>query len=212
MNIIEKIESIGIVPVVTISDPDKAVPLGKALAAGGIPCVEITLRTAEGEECIRRIAAELPDMLVGAGTVLSAGQAERAVDAGARFIVSPGFSPVTAKWCIENKMLYFPGCMTPTEMEAAMELGYTALKFFPAEQAGGIKYLKTVATPYQMLRFMPSGGISSGNLAEYMAFSKVFACGGSWMVTKELIDTGRFDEITRLCIDAKEIVDNARKG
>jgi len=149
-------------------------------------------------------------VLVGAGPVRWVIQAECAVKAGARFIVSPGFNPALAKYCKENQIPYFPGCMTPTEMEAAMEFGYTALKFFPAEQAGGLKFLKAVSAPYTMLRFMPTGGITPENLPEYAAFLKVFACGGSWMVTKELIDNNNFIEVTRLCKEAKKIVDTAR--
>jgi len=208
--ILTQIQQIGVVPVIAISDVDKAVPMAKALIAGGVHCAEVTFRTAEGEEAIRRIAKEVPEMLVGAGTVLSVEQVKKAVDAGAKFTVSPGFSPRVTEYCVKNHILHFPGCATPTEMEAAMEFGLNVLKFFPAEQAGGLAYIKAVAAPYTKLRFMPTGGISPKNLASYMAFPKILACGGSWMVSKELLDEGNFYEIARLCKEAVEIVKSAR--
>lgn len=208
--ILKQIERIGVVPVIALSDVEKAVPLARALAAGGIPCAEVTFRTAEGEECIRRIAAELPEILVGAGTVLSPEQADKAVKAGAKFVVSPGLNPRVVKHCVYSGIAIAPGCATPSDMEAAMELGLHAVKFFPAEQAGGLAYIKAVAAPYPKLRFMPTGGISAENLGKYAAFDRVFACGGSWMVKKELLDAGNYEEITRLCREAAEIVKNAR--
>ena len=208
--ILKQVEQIGIVPVIAISDIEKAVPLAKALLAGGLPCAEVTFRTKEGEESIRRIAAEVPQILLGAGTVLSTEQVDNAVNAGAKFIVSPGFNPKVAGYCVEKGIPIVPGCATPSEMEAAMELGLDAVKFFPAEQAGGLSYIKAVAAPYSGLRFMPTGGISPDNLGKYMGFRKIVACGGSWMVKKELIDTGDFDTITRLCVEAVQIVRNAR--
>lgn len=204
-SMLSKIGQIGIVPVIAISDVEKAVPLAKALAAGGIPCAEITFRTAEGEEAIRRIAREVPEVLVGAGTVLTTEQADRAIDAGARFIVTPGFNPRVVDHCLAKGMPITPGCSTPSDMEQAIERGLEVVKFFPAEQSGGLAYIKAVAAPYSMLRFMPTGGISAKNLKEYLSFNKVLACGGSWMVRKELIDAGRFDEITRLCVEAVAI-------
>jgi len=208
--VLKQIEKIGVVPVIMLSDVEKAVPLARALAAGGIPCAEVTFRTAEGEACIRRIAAELPELLLGAGTVLTTEQADRAVQAGAKFVVSPGFNPRVVQHCVDNGILITPGCATPSDMEAAMEMGLDAVKFFPAEQAGGLAYIKAVAAPYAGLRFMPTGGISAANLGAYVAFSKVFACGGSWMVQKQMIDAGDFDEITRLCKEAVQIVKRAR--
>jgi 2-dehydro-3-deoxyphosphogluconate aldolase/(4S)-4-hydroxy-2-oxoglutarate aldolase len=210
MNILEQIGAIGVVPVIAISDAEKAVPLAKALKEGGIPCAEVTFRTKEGEECIRRIAKELPDILVGAGTVLTKEQVDRAIDAGAKFIVSPGFNPNVVGYCVDKGIPVVPGCSTPSDMEAAMEFGLDAVKFFPAEQAGGLAYIKACAAPYTKLRFMPTGGISAQNLGKYMEFNKVLACGGSWMVAKELIDAGKFPEITRLCKQAVEIVRTAR--
>jgi len=208
--IFKRIKETGIIPVITISDADKAVPLAKALLAGGIPCAEVTLRTAQGEECIRRIRAEVPQILVGAGTVLTAEQARIAADAGAMFVVSPGFNPKVAAFCVNNGIHIIPGCSTPTEMEAAMELGIDVIKFFPAEQAGGLEYIKAVAAPYTGLGFIPTGGVNAGNLGKYMAFDRILACGGSWMASKELIDEGNYTEITRISREAVQIVRNAR--
>jgi len=209
-DILKQIGEIGIVPVIAISDVEKAVPLAKALLAGGIPCAEVTFRTAEGEECIRRIAAEVPEVLVGAGTVLKTEQVDRAIKAGAKFLVSPGFNPKVVSYCMEKGALMVPGCSSPSDMEAAMEFGLDTVKFFPAEQAGGLAYIKACAAPYTGLRFMPTGGISAGNIGKYLAFDRIVACGGSWMVTKDLIDSGNFDEITRLCKEAVQIVKDAR--
>jgi len=209
-NIISKINEIGIVPVIAISDVEKAVPLANALIAGEIPCAEITFRTAEGEECIRRIAAEVPDIIVGAGTVLSIEQAERAKKAGAKFVVSPGFNPRVVFYCIENEIPIIPGCANPSDMEAVMEFGLDTIKFFPAEQAGGLAYIKACAAPYPNLKFMPTGGINAKNIGTYIAFNKVIACGGSWMVSKELIETGDYSEITRLCKEAVQIIKKVR--
>lgn len=203
--VLVKIGEIGVVPVIAISDVEKAVSLAKALRAGGIPCAEITFRTAEGEEAIRRISKELPDVLVGAGTVLTIDQVDRAADAGAKFIVTPGFNPKVVDHAIAKGIPITPGCSTPSDMEQAIERGLEVVKFFPAEQSGGLQYIKAVAAPYSMLRFMPTGGIGPGNLREYLAFNKVLACGGSWMVKKELIDEGRFDEIERLSAEAVAI-------
>jgi len=208
--ILNRIKEIGIVPVISISDVEKAVPLAKALIAGGIPCAEITFRTAEGEECIRRIAVQLPEVLLGAGTILSKDQARRARDAGAKFVVSPGFNSKVVKYCVKNGILMIPGCSTPTDMEAAMGFGLDTVKFYPAELGGGLPYIKACAAPYPGLKFMPSGGINAENIGKYMAFNKVVACGGSWMVSKELLDAGNFDEITRLSKIAVQIVQEAR--
>ena len=200
--ILEQISKVGIVPVIKIDDVEKAVPLAKALIAGGIPCAEITFRTAEGEEAIRRIAAEKLDILLGAGTVLTTEQVDRAIDAGATFIVSPGFNPTVVDYCVKKGILITPGCSTPSDMERAMEAGLEVVKFFPAEQAGGLPFIKAVAAPYTKLKFMPTGGVSTSNLNEYLAFDKIVACGGSWMVKPELLNAGKFDEIAQLCRDA----------
>ena len=208
--ILKQINEIGIVPVIALSDAEKAVPLAKALLAGGIPCAEITFRTAEGLESIRRIAANVPKILVGAGTVLKKEQADQAIEAGAKFIVSPGFNPKIVSYCLEKNAVITPGCMSPSDMEAALEFGLEVVKFFPAEQAGGLNFIKAVAAPYSGLKFMPTGGISAGNLGKYLAFDRIIACGGSWMVTKDLIDRGDFDEITRLCKEAVKIKEEVR--
>ncbi len=172
---LEQIGQIGVIPVIAINNADKAVPLARVLQNGGLPCAEVTFRTAEGEEAIRRIAAEVPGVLVGAGTVLTIEQADRAAAAGARFVVSPGFNPKVVEHCIRRGIPIVPGCSTPSDMEQASERGLSVVKFFPAEQAGGLAYLKAVAAPYGMLRFMPTGGIGPGNLAAYLAFDKVLA-------------------------------------
>jgi len=200
--ILEKIEKIGIVPVIAINDVEKAVPLAKALEAGGIPCAEVTFRTAQGEEAIRRIAAEMPDVLVGAGTVLTCEQVDRAIGAGAKFIVSPGFNPKVVGYCIQKGIPVTPGCANPSDIEQALEAGLDVVKFFPAEQAGGLDYIKAISAPYPSLKFMPTGGINAGNIAKYIAFEKILACGGSWMVTAELVNSGNFEKITALSREA----------
>lgn len=205
----DTIAGIGIVPVIAIKDIEKAVPLAQALLRGGIPCAEVTFRTAEGEEAIRRMVAEVPEVLVGAGTVLTPQQAERALAAGAKFAVSPGFNPKVVDRCLEIGLPILPGCATPTDMEQAIERGLTVVKFFPAGPSGGLPYIKAVAAPYPMLRFMPTGGVGPGNLGEYLAFEKVLACGGSWMVKPELVEEGRFDAIEQLCREAVAIAKKA---
>jgi 2-dehydro-3-deoxyphosphogluconate aldolase/(4S)-4-hydroxy-2-oxoglutarate aldolase len=200
--IAESLQKIGIVPVIKIDDPARAVPLAQALIKGGIPCAEITFRTAQGDEAIRRIKAEVPDILVGAGTVLTAEQVDRAVDAGAAFAVSPGFNPATVERCREKGIPIFPGCSTPSDVEIALEAGLTDLKFFPAEQAGGLDYIKALCGPFPQVRFMPTGGINASNIASYLAFEKILACGGSWMVAADLLNAGNYEGITALCKEA----------
>ena len=200
--ILEQVQKVGIVPVIAIEDANQAPALARALLAGGLPVAEVTFRTAAGEEAIRQIAAEVPEVLVGAGTVLNASQAQAAMRAGARFIVSPGLDIETVHWCRGAGLPIFPGCATPGEMQAALNNGLTHIKFFPAEQAGGLAYLKAVSAAYPVLRFMPTGGIGPKNLREYLAFEKIFACGGSWMCPKDLIGAGKWDEITQLCREA----------
>jgi 2-dehydro-3-deoxyphosphogluconate aldolase/(4S)-4-hydroxy-2-oxoglutarate aldolase len=200
--IIESLGKIGLVPVIKIDDAANAVPLAKALEAGGIPCAELTFRTAAGEEAIRRISAEVPSVLVGAGTVLSVDQVDRAIAAGAKFIVSPGLNPRVVSHCIQRGIPVVPGCANPSDIEQAIELGLGVVKFFPAEQAGGLDYIKAIAAPYPNLKFMPTGGINPGNLGKYIAFDKVLACGGSWMVGADLINAGDFGKITALCKEA----------
>jgi len=184
--ILEQLGKIGIVPVIKIDDAAKAVPLAKALIAGGIPCAEVTFRTSEGEEAIRRINKEVPDILLGAGTVLTIDQVDRAIAAGAKFIVSPGLNPKVLNYCIGKGIPHTPGCSNPSDIEIALEAGLDVIKFFPAEQSGGLAYIKAVAAPYPNLKFMPTGGINADNIATYLAYEKINACGGSWMVKDEL--------------------------
>ena len=200
--VLEKLEKIGIVPVIKIDDAEKAVPLARALAAGGIPCAEVTFRTAQGAAAIKKITAEVPEVLVGAGTVLSTAQVDQALEAGADFIVSPGLNPKVVAYCVEKGVPVTPGCSSPSDMEQALELGLEVVKFFPAEQAGGLEYIKAVSAPYHGLKFMPTGGINAANIAGYIAFDKVLACGGSWMVGADLINSGSFDRITALSREA----------
>ncbi|MDR3248326.1 MAG: bifunctional 4-hydroxy-2-oxoglutarate aldolase/2-dehydro-3-deoxy-phosphogluconate aldolase [Treponema sp.] len=200
--VLEELGKIGIIPVIKIDDPGKAVPLAKALIAGGIPCAEITFRTAQGEEAIRRISAEVPESLVGAGTVLTTEQVDRAIKAGAKYIVSPGYNPKVVNYCLEKGIPVTPGCSNPSDFEQAIEAGLEVVKFFPAEQSGGIDYIKAVAAPYTSLKFIPTGGINAANIGKYIAYDKILACGGTWMVGADLINSGDFDKITALSREA----------
>lgn len=196
--ILEKISKIGIVPVIALENAEDAAPLAKALCDGGLPCAEVTFRTAAAEASIRIIATQFPDMLVGAGTVLTTDQVDRAMEAGAKFIVSPGLNPKIVKYCIDKNIIVLPGCTNPSDIEQAIELGLTAVKFFPAEASGGLNMIKAMAAPYTMMKFMPTGGISPANLNTYLDFPKIIACGGSWMVSNDLIKSKNFSEITAL--------------
>lgn len=196
--VLKRISDIGIVPVIAIDDAKKAVPLAKALVAGGLPVAEVTFRTAAGEEAIRTISREVPEMLVGAGTVLTREQVDRALAAGAQFIVSPGFNPGTVTYGLSKGALMIPGTATPGEMEQAMALGLEVVKFFPAEQNGGVAKLKALAGPYKTLKWMPTGGVNAKNLADYLSFDQIVACGGTWMVKGELLQREDWDEVTRL--------------
>ncbi|GHV71046.1 hypothetical protein AGMMS49928_21210 [Spirochaetia bacterium] len=198
----EELEKIGIVPVIKIDDVEKAAPLARALAAGGIPAAEVTFRTAQGEEAIRRINRDVPEILLGAGTVLSVEQVDRAIDAGAKFIVSPGLNPRVVSHCLKKNIPVIPGCANPSDIEQALELGLDVVKFFPAEQSGGLEYIKAVAAPYPTVKFMPTGGINASNIAKYISYDKILACGGSWMVGADLINSGNFEKITALCREA----------
>lgn len=199
---LSSIASIGIVPVIKLNDAKDAVPLAQALYDGGLPAAEVTFRTACAAESIERICKALPDVLVGAGTVLTTQQADDAAAAGARFIVSPGLNPTVVRHCVQKGIPILPGCANPGDIERAIELGLEVVKFFPAEQAGGIGMIKALAAPYTGISFLPTGGIGPNNLNDYLSFSKVIACGGSWMVKEELIAEGRFDEITLLAREA----------
>lgn len=200
--VLEKIQKLGIVPVVVLNSVDEAVPVAKALCDGGLPVAEVTFRTDAAEESIRVIKQTFPHMLVGAGTVLTTDQAERAIAAGAEFIVSPGFNPTVVKYCIEKGVLITPGCNNPSAMESALELGLDVVKFFPAEASGGLKAIKAMAAPYVNLKFMPTGGINADNINEYLAYPRVIACGGSWMVSSDLVKNREFDRIAELTREA----------
>ncbi|MCF0131959.1 MAG: bifunctional 4-hydroxy-2-oxoglutarate aldolase/2-dehydro-3-deoxy-phosphogluconate aldolase [Pseudobutyrivibrio sp.] len=198
MSVIDEIYKIGIVPVIALDDAKDAEPLAKALCEGGLPCAEVTFRTAAAEESIRIMATKFPNMLVGAGTVLTTEQVDRAVGAGAKFIVSPGLNPEVVKYCVGKNIPVIPGTANPSDVEAALSLGLDVVKFFPAEQAGGINYIKAIAAPYTKVRFMPTGGVNADNLKDYLDFNKIVACGGTWMCKKDLITNGEFDKIAEL--------------
>ena len=208
--VLKQMSEFGIIPVVVLNDTKDAEPLGKALVEGGIPCAEVTFRTDAAEESIRIMSEKFPEMLVGAGTILTTEQVDRAVAAGAKFIVSPGLNPKVVKYCVEKNIPVTPGIITPGEMEQAIELGLEVVKFFPAESFGGLKTIKSMAAPYNKMMFMPTGGINPENVKEYLKFDKILACGGSWMVAGNLVKEGKFDEITRLVAEAKEIVKEIR--
>ena len=210
--IFEQFSKIGIIPVVVLDDPKDAAELGKALCENGLPCAEVTFRTAAAEETIRVMSKEFPDMLVGAGTVLTKEQVDRAIDAGAKFIVSPGLNPKIVQYCLDKSIPITPGTQTPSEMEQALELGLKVVKFFPAEPAGGLAMIKAVAAPYVDLKFMPTGGINAKNVRDYLAYNKIIACGGSWMVKKDLITGGKWDELGKLVKEAADIVKEIRGG
>lgn len=188
-----------IIPVVTIKDPGDAVPLAAALSAGGIPAAEVTFRAAGAERSIRAMREAFPEILVGAGTVLTPEQAELARQAGAKFIVSPGLDPDTVRFCQKAGLPVFPGCATATEVQQALRLGLSALKFFPAEAAGGLKTLKALAAPFPQVLWMPTGGINPGNLEQYLGFSKLLACGGSFLATGADVEAKDWEKITAVC-------------
>ena len=206
----EKIAELGVVPVVVLEDAKDAAPLAKALVEGGLPCAEVTFRTAAAEESIKLMTAEYPDMFVGAGTVLTIDQVERAVAAGAKFIVSPGFDPEIVDYCLEKEIPVFPGCITPSEVAQAVKRGLKVVKFFPAEQFGGVATIKAMAAPYVGLKFMPTGGVNAKNLESYLGCDKIIACGGSWMVKGDLVKAGKFDEIKDLTAEAVKLVAEIR--
>ncbi|MDB2686722.1 bifunctional 4-hydroxy-2-oxoglutarate aldolase/2-dehydro-3-deoxy-phosphogluconate aldolase [Mariniblastus sp.] len=204
-DIVNQIEKLKVVPVIAIQDLNDAEHLADALTAGGIPCAEITLRTDAGLATIE-LLAKRSDFLVGAGTVHNADQAQAVIDAGAKFVVAPGFNPKTVSKCIEQQVPIFPGISSPTDLEQALEFGLDVVKFFPAEAMGGVKTLKALHGPYHTLRFMPTGGVSMANLKDYLSLPFVIGCGGSWMAKGDLIAAGRFDEITRLSAETMTMV------
>ena len=207
--VLTRIGQLKIVPVIAIEDAGSASAMGDALVAGGLPLAEVTFRTAGAEQAIRTLAGR-KDILVGAGTVLNVDTVKRAVDAGAKFIVSPGFNPKVVGWCVGNGVPITPGTATPTDIEMALDFGLNVVKFFPCEALGGLKMLKAVAAPYGMMQFIPTGGIDAGNLAEYLKFPKILACGGSWMVSMELLAEKQWGRVTELTRQAVGIADSVR--
>lgn len=208
-----KISSIGVVPVIKLNNPERdAAPLAKALCEGGVPVAEVTFRAEGADKAIKIMREECPDMLVGAGTVLTTEQVDKAISAGTQFIVTPGFDPEIVAYCVEKNMPIYPGCTTPTDYHAALKFGLEVLKFFPAEQSGGLAKIKAMSAPFPMFKVMPTGGISLKNLKEYISAPQIAACGGSYMVTADLIDSGNWEEITRLCRESVEIVKEARNN
>ena len=205
-----KISALGVVPVVVLQDAKDAVPLAKALCQGGLPCAEVTFRTAAAAESIQKMTQEFPEMLVGAGTVLTTEQVDAAVAAGAKFIVSPGFDPEIVDYCLEKQIPVFPGCITPSEVAQAVKRGLRVVKFFPAQQFGGVATIKALAAPYVGLKFMPTGGVSAKNLREFLECKSIAACGGSWMVKGDLIEAGNFEEIERLTAEAVKLAAEIR--
>ena len=203
MDMLEKLSRAGIVPVIKVEDANDAVPLCKALANGGLPVAEITFRSAAAEEAIRRVHEELPDVMLGAGTVLTADQVDRAVAAGAAYIVSPGLNPDVVKHCLNRGIPVVPGCANPSDIEVALSLGLQTVKFFPAEALGGLNLIKAMSAPYGNVRFLPTGGVSEANLLDYLSFSKIVACGGSWMVDQKAIaakDWKKIETLTRSAV------------
>ena len=196
--VLEEISKIGIVPVIALDKVEDAEPLAKALVEGGLLCAEVTFRTDAAEESIRIMASKFPELLVGAGTVLTTDQVDRAVNAGAKFIVSPGLNPKVVKYCVDKGIPVTPGTANPSDVEVAIELGLEVVKFFPAEAAGGLNMIKSMAAPYTNMKFMPTGGINAANLTSYLDFGKIIACGGSWMVNKDMLKNGDFDGIKKL--------------
>ena len=207
---LKRIEGFGVVPVVVLNDAKDAAPLAKALCEGGLPCAEVTFRTEAAEESIRIMTEQFPEMLIGAGTVLTIDQVDRAVGAGAKFIVSPGFDPEIVDYCISKNIVVLPGCVTPSEVIQAVKRGLEVIKFFPAEQYGGVATLKALSAAFPKARFMPTGGVSAKNLAEYLGFKKIVACGGSWMVKGDLVAAGEFDKIKEMTAEAVALVKEIR--
>ena len=208
-----KISQVGCVPVIKLTNPQRdAAGLSDALCAGGVPIAEITFRAAGADEAMRIMLQRHPEMLVGAGTVLTTEQVDRTIAAGGCFVVTPGLDPEIVKYCQEKGITCFPGCTTPTDYHVAYKLGLEVLKFFPAEQSGGLAKIKAMAAPFPMFKVMPTGGVSLKNLAEYAASPIIAACGGSYMCPDKLITEGKWDEITELCRKSVEIVREARNG
>ena len=209
-NIMVQIEKTGVIPVVVINDVEDAEPLAQALCEGGLPCAEVTFRTAAAEESIRKMTDIYPDMLIGAGTVLTTEQVDRTVAAGAKFIVSPGFDPEVVDYCILKQIPVFPGCITPSEVAQAVKRGLKVVNFFPAAQFGGVSTIQALTAPYVGLKFMPTGGVNAKNLADYLQCKSIIACGGSWMVKSDLIKAGEFEKIKDMTKEAVSLVNEIR--
>jgi 2-dehydro-3-deoxyphosphogluconate aldolase/(4S)-4-hydroxy-2-oxoglutarate aldolase len=204
-DVLERLGQIRIVPVVVLENAAQAKPLAEALLAGGLPCAEVTFRTSAAAEAIK-IFSTYKEICLGAGTVLSVDQVKSAVDSGATFIVSPGFNPKVVRYCVEQRIPITPGICTPTEIEMGLDFGLNIFKFFPAEAYGGLKTLKAISAPFSMIKFIPTGGIDANNVRDYLSTKQVYACGGSWMVTKEMISNRKFNEVTALAKEAVNIV------
>lgn len=210
MNTADRMRQTGVVPVVVLDDAKDAVPTAKALLAGGVDVMEITFRTAAAADSIKAVSESCPDMLVGAGTVVTLDQCKQALECGAQFIVSPGLDPEVVSWCVERNVPITPGCVTPTEIIAAMKLGLNVVKFFPAGVYGGLKAMKALAAPFGRIKFIPTGGVEAKNLKEYLEAPFVHAVGGSWLCPKKEIAAGNFDAVAALCREASEIVKEVR--
>ncbi|MBQ7874595.1 MAG: bifunctional 4-hydroxy-2-oxoglutarate aldolase/2-dehydro-3-deoxy-phosphogluconate aldolase [Oscillospiraceae bacterium] len=209
----QRISEIGVVPVIKLNNPERdAANLAKALCEGDVPVAEVTFRAAGADVAIRLMREACPDMLVGAGTVLTTEQVDKALAAGAQFVVTPGFDPELVAYCQEKELPIYPGCTTPTDYHAALKFGLKVLKFFPAEQSGGLAKIKAMSAPFPMFKVMPTGGISLKNLKDYLSCPVICACGGSYMVTADLIDNNKWDEIIELCKKSVEIVKEARSN
>ena len=208
MDVLSKLAAAGVVPVVVLDEVKDAVPTAKAMLAGGIDVMEITFRTAAAPECIKAVAENCPDMLVGAGTILNLEQCKLAVQMGAKFIVSPGFDANVVGWCIENGIAVTPGCVTPTEITAAVNMGLKVVKFFPANVYGGLNAMKNLSAPFGGVKFMPTGGVNTANIREYISAPFIHAVGGSWVCPKDAIQAGDFAKITQLCKDARDAAFN----
>lgn len=209
--ILKQLKKLRVVPVVAIQNAEDSMQLADALTEGGLPCAEITFRTAAAVDAMR-IMARRGDVLVGAGTVLKVDQVKAAIDVGARFMVAPGFNPKVVEYCVENHITITPGICTPSDIEAALDFGLEVLKFFPAEAFGGLKTLKAMSGPYSTVRFVPTGGISPDNLLKYLQFPKVLACGGTWIAKSALISEGKFDEIINNTREAVGIVKKLKRS
>ena len=204
MNVLERLAAAGVVPVVVLDEAKDAIPTAKAMLAGGVDVMEITFRTACAPDAIRAVAENCPDMLVGAGTVLNLEQCKLAVEMGAKFIVSPGFDAGVVGWCLENGIAVTPGCVTPTEITAAVNMGLKVVKFFPANVYGGLNAMKNLSAPFGGVKFLPTGGVNSANIKEYISAPFIHAVGGSWVCPKDAIKAGDFEKITALCAEARQ--------